>query len=461
MRKIATIFFALCAISNVSYSQNVGIGNTVPGARLDVAAADSGLVILHNTQLSLDSVKTMMYFKTGGYYTGAIGTHVTDGTEGAPYARMGFFTFGTPDAFLLREHMSISDDGFVGINNVKPAATLDVNGSFRLRNNGMANGKVLTSDALGYATWQTPVGFTVPYTGSAPGSSSNIFNITSSGTAGTGAAIYGATASTAPAAATGGVAGVTGEVLSITPGGFSAGVRGINRGTGGTGVGVLGYQAGTGYGVYGYSAAGTGTVGGSSTGVGGHFISTSGNALYTIGGLKLTNINEGAGKVLTSDAAGNATWQAPITDTKISFNAYLTTTTAISGGIFTVTGFTKRFEEGGNNLNASTGIYTVPSAGTYLFKSRCSFSPGSGTGNISYLSRINIAFAGGGSHGEQGNIVAPILAGYSTSVECSMIYKCNAGDQVYIEASHSSLSQVSFNGGSSTAATNFSGVRLF
>jgi hypothetical protein len=42
-----------------------------------------------------------------------------------------------------------------------------------------------------------------------------------------------------------------GEVSSTSPGGYSAGLRGINNGTAGNGIGVYGSQAGNGWGVYG------------------------------------------------------------------------------------------------------------------------------------------------------------------------------------------------------------------
>jgi hypothetical protein len=46
-------------------------------------------------------------------------------------------------------------------------------------------------------------------------------------------------------------AAVTGEVSSTSPGSWSAGLRGINNGTGATGIGVYGSQEGSGWGVYG------------------------------------------------------------------------------------------------------------------------------------------------------------------------------------------------------------------
>ncbi|MEE9348825.1 MAG: tail fiber domain-containing protein [Flavobacteriaceae bacterium] len=51
----------------------------------------------------------------------------------------------------------IDMNGNVGINNTSPDATLDVVGSLKLTDGNQAANKVLTSDATGNATWQTPV----------------------------------------------------------------------------------------------------------------------------------------------------------------------------------------------------------------------------------------------------------------------------------------------------------------
>jgi predicted lipoprotein with Yx(FWY)xxD motif len=133
-------------------------------------------------------------------------------------------------------------------------------------------------------------------------------------TAGNGSAVLGTTSSTAAS-----VSAVRGLVSSTSPGGFSAGLRGENNGTGGLGIGVWGSQNGSGWGVYGTAPTGVGgnfsstsgfAVNGSSTsGVAGNFTSTSGQALITSGALRFTGIGETAGRVLTTDAAGNATWQ--------------------------------------------------------------------------------------------------------------------------------------------------------
>jgi hypothetical protein len=57
------------------------------------------------------------------------------------------------------------------------------------------------------------------------------------------------------------VSGVLGVVQTATPGGYSAGVRGVNTGTGGTGIGVAGLHQQSGWGVYGHAPTGYGVVG--------------------------------------------------------------------------------------------------------------------------------------------------------------------------------------------------------
>ncbi len=118
----------------------------------------------------------------------------------------------------------------------------------------------------------------------------------------------------------GNIAAILGIISSTTPGGFSAAVRGANNGTGGLGIGVWGSQAGSGWGVYGTADggigvngsanSGIGVNGSSNTGTGGRFTTTSGLALHTTGGVRLQGIGEAANRILTSDASGNATWQA-------------------------------------------------------------------------------------------------------------------------------------------------------
>jgi hypothetical protein len=54
--------------------------------------------------------------------------------------------------------LTVLKNGNVAIGNVSPTSRLDVDGQLRLRGGAPGAGKVLTSDANGLATWQTPVG---------------------------------------------------------------------------------------------------------------------------------------------------------------------------------------------------------------------------------------------------------------------------------------------------------------
>lgn len=65
------------------------------------------------------------------------------------------------------ELMRIQGNGRVGINNAVPTATLDVNGTMKLVDGTQGAGKVLTSDAVGNASWQSAGGNAWSLTGNA------------------------------------------------------------------------------------------------------------------------------------------------------------------------------------------------------------------------------------------------------------------------------------------------------
>ncbi|MBL0130205.1 MAG: hypothetical protein IPP43_02985 [Chitinophagaceae bacterium] len=133
-----------------------------------------------------------------------------------------------------------------------------------------------------------------------------LFKITNSNTTSAGAtSLEGLTNSTAN-----GVAAIIGTVTSVAPGGFSAGVRGINNGTAGLGIGVYGSQNGSGWGVYGTTPSGIGVNGGSTSGIGVNGLSTSGIGVLgtsTSGvGVSGTSSTSNAGSFLNTNAANNA-----------------------------------------------------------------------------------------------------------------------------------------------------------
>lgn len=202
----------------------------------------------------------------------------------------------------------------VGIGTSSPSAKLDVAGNVKIADGTQGAGKVLTSDANGVASWQTPAsggggssqwvsnGNDITYTQGQVGVSNP----------GTGPALV--------ASLTSGSGANIGAIWGVTSFANTYGVHGQD----------YDFFNSTGTGVYGNSQNGTGVKGMSFYGAGGIFegvfsgkalITGSGNVgigvptplakLDVAGNMRLVDGTQGAGKVLTSDANGFATWQTP------------------------------------------------------------------------------------------------------------------------------------------------------
>ncbi|MBI5646508.1 MAG: hypothetical protein HY962_06215 [Ignavibacteriae bacterium] len=187
--------------------------------------------------------------------------------------------------------VNVKDNGISTLQLANEAVTLP-----KLSKSGASNGQVLGYNGTDIV-WTTPSsGITLPYAGSTSSSLEAVKIVNSgsgpgilgqnSATTGSTFGMRGEAASTSHGVgATGGVTGVFGLVTPTTPGGYSAGVRGINNGTGGTGIGVIGYQAGSGWGVYGETPSGFGVYGlttnssSASSGVRGETFSSNGVAV--------------------------------------------------------------------------------------------------------------------------------------------------------------------------------------
>jgi hypothetical protein len=147
-------------------------------------------------------------------------------------------------------------------------------------------------------------GLTLPFVAT-ENNAATLFSITNNGD---GTSIEGINNTTSSS-----IAAVRGIVSSISPGGFSSALRGINSGTGGLGIGVWGSQAGSGWGVYGVtpnglgvygnsSSAGTGVYANSNTGTG--LTATSTNGIPA--SISIFN-NANNNNVLNANTLGNGT----------------------------------------------------------------------------------------------------------------------------------------------------------
>ena len=190
--------------------------------------------------------------------------------------------------------------GNTGIGIQDPSAKLEVAGQVKITGGTPGTGKVLTSDADGLSTWQTPTLINHNHIGeiwnASVGWSAGAFKVTNTLN---GPSIWG-----------------------VNSGGGNA-IRGDGYNNS---IGVYG-EGNSGAGLKGHSLSGNGVEGSTSTATaysgfftGGRFYvegntgigtQTPGAKLEVAGQVKITGGTPGAGKVLTSDAAGLASWQTP------------------------------------------------------------------------------------------------------------------------------------------------------
>lgn len=124
---------------------NVGIGNDTPNAPLQFAtnAANRKIVLYENANndhefLGFGINNSILRYQVSSTFA----NHVFYAGNGASSSN---------------ELMRIQGNGNVGIGVNAPTAKLEVNGSVKITDGNQGAGKVLTSDATGVATWQTPV----------------------------------------------------------------------------------------------------------------------------------------------------------------------------------------------------------------------------------------------------------------------------------------------------------------
>ncbi len=106
-----------------------------------------------------------------------------------------------------------------------------------------------------------------------------------------------------------------------------------------------------------------------------------GKALKTNGGLQMTGINEAMGKVLTSDASGNATWQGAV-----AFSATYGGESNLTVGQSSEITIPFSNETYDLNSNFSNTTFTAPVSGIYHFNATVTwlgFSPTNGYGRLS------------------------------------------------------------------------------
>jgi len=323
MEKIPALAIAIFSFVNVIHAQNVGINVSLPAENLHV---DSTLKIGKNQSIQSSSLrKNLIKFGDASYIT--IGEEKEDDKL---YIRYG-------DLIFLPSVGSVGS-GQIGIGTESPSATLDLDGSLRIRS-GAGAGKVLTSDGSGNATWQTggSAGLNLPYSASDASAGTSFL-----------------------------IANTNGAANAISGQSF------------GSGNGVQGLTSG-GKGIFGSANSGTGIDAYSNTGTAGVFTSITGLAIKTVTGnveingkIKMIDGTQGIGKVLTSDGGGLTSWSAA--PGSPSFAAAKTSGDQIlaNGGGYIKINFSS-VNTVGIGYSAVNSDYTAPTSGMYHFDVCLSF----------------------------------------------------------------------------------------
>ena len=281
MKKIILIFCIAFAIAKLQ-AQNVGINTTTPTRPLTVFANTFGMV------------------QTNGVDT--MGTWISPSGTPLPYAWVGTLTNVPLRMSSGRDnnHISIMNNGKVGIGNgvqsPSSPALLEIDGQIKINGGTPGTGKVLTTDATGLATWETPSGGSNNWTTTTSGD--NIYSNN------TGNVLIGTTSASFTSKLV--------VIAGIYPGiyGYSDGSAGVS-GNSPNSYGVSGQSSNV-IGVYGTSSSGIGVRGFSTAGIGVIGQSDNSTALFgqafTGNGLYATNnsTTHATGKFENYNATGLA-----------------------------------------------------------------------------------------------------------------------------------------------------------
>lgn len=235
------------------------------------------------------------------------------------------------------------------------------------------------------------------------------------------------------------------EVISEVVAAANASISGTNNGTTGSAVMGISNAAGT-RGVTGQSADGVGVQGYTNTGTGVNGMSFSGNALsatsntgYALvatGNVRIAggNTNPSKGAVLTSDAAGNATWKK----SNIAFSGEGTLATVLPNGLFKklelVTepyDLQNNFEVYNGLITPGSSVFTAPVAGVYHFSANVAF--GRSDGSFFSYGQLRLVKNGTAIATVMGNPVVTQLDVSRLCLQLTGDYHLAPNDKIWIE----------------------------
>ena len=158
-------------------------------------------------------------------------------------------------------------------------------------------------------------------------------------------------------------------------------------------------------------------------------ISTAGSErlrLASAGQLGIAGANYGTdGQVLTSTGASSApAWESATSSSGAAFRASLTSNVSATN---TIVFNSQQYEQGGDNYDPTTGIFTCPTAGLYMFVAQCTSTNHSGGRKIVMYKNadaIGRLYAGNNTN-DHLPMPLTIIQTFSASDTCYV--KCEAG----------------------------------
>ncbi|MBL7903328.1 MAG: hypothetical protein JNK73_15120, partial [Bacteroidia bacterium] len=153
-------------INGLSTNSSLGSGLTVQGA----ITPNYGQLAIRGNSNGVLSQGFLSFNDNTPARVGAIGDLLTTDSDMHLFSETNLHISSNSNSDIIYVNGAT---GYVGINTAAPTASLHVNGSVRLVNGSEGLNKVLTSDALGNATWSTATNFAWGLSGNAGTSASN------------------------------------------------------------------------------------------------------------------------------------------------------------------------------------------------------------------------------------------------------------------------------------------------